>query len=234
MTRALSQRELLVQAASVHDVVALYGLRVWTAQEIDAHKRLELDRAPKKSLLWGWRHALTVVTTCLILAAVLVFCLSCLGMGVGILMLTCESAIELFWPVGAEQIQTTLNIIWSSALSFVIAVFVLGAVCMLTGTKLHGQAKWRVDSFEGYLNSVHIAFMPNTAQVIPAPVMPALAFDMLKAANVGFDVLKSVTQTKVRVHSLWQDEHRLDPILEIDGLFVLVWDKDGMIVQPPA
>ncbi len=38
----------------------------------------------------------------------------------------------------------------------------------------------------------------------------------------------------VNIHTLMQRDRVLDPILEIDGVYCLVWDEHGKIILPPA
>lgn len=184
------------------------GVHLWTPQAIAAHKAAELAKAPPPSPLWAHSAFIAKANE-----RFQIFCV--IVMFVAALCLIGSAALSL----GLHGLQTpewagqTMGIsIMALGLSLV-SLLLIGQYAH--GIRFRGPAQWKTYSDIEYAHQ-------------HGGVLPAEAKSLIRIVD------DHDPSTPVRVHALIQDERELDPILEIDGHYVLVWDEEGRIVAPPA
>jgi hypothetical protein len=211
----------MMRPLTAHQVLALSVGH--NPAQVAAYMAAELARAPKQSLLWPWFKQLSAMNRWMVLNFM------------GLTLPPCAVAFVLAAVIAASTrtiyIFSSEPLLWSvynySLTTMVVAV-VAGVACTATHVlceyigdiHMRGPARWEEQSLKEYLMS--------------APKCPP----SLK----GFDdaLAYSVPGATAIVHVLKQDDHILDPVLEIrkqnasgqsERRFPLIWGADGTIVE---
>ena len=203
--KPLAAADLATQEASLESILHTAGAHTWTPQMIEGHKQAELAKAPRPSILYYYRQLFEVVFCIATLCAIagIVATLACALAYAGALM----GSLLSLW-IFPSVLGTALNLAVLSTLS-------LAGIAWLCLAQEHravlGPAEWTAKEL-AWTDGIP---MPSEAHAL---VNKTLALK---------------PDARINVHVLSQDEMILDPILEIDGQYVLVWDQDGKIIRPP-
>jgi hypothetical protein len=206
--KPLTAAALACQEATLESVLHASGAHAWTPQMIEAHKQSELEKAPHVDIAYYFVTPFRVVFFgSTILAAVsvlgLIVCTFCAMIGyLGSLSGISEASTLLAFAKYA---------VLACAVSLVCSVFVAGCCFTVQDREVKGPAKWVQMSYDNAVGRVPI---PNEALAL---------LNAARAYKPDMHVI---------LHVLFQDRVVLDPILEIDGHYVLVWDQDAKIIQP--
>jgi hypothetical protein len=212
--KALNHSNILAERASLSSVLCAFGAHNWTPTMIEAHKAHELAKAPKESFLWRFRNLFNLIEGCTALAFSVSLAVLMLGVFVwGFSHLLSWLPFENTLYAGELIRWVSYDILLHSAVAFVLFGVCMSAMMRFGNTKITGPANWEVIS----LNK-----LPWTH------AFPELAVQLIEAAQTA------KPDVDIDVHMLKQDKTTLDPVLEIDGQYVLVWDKLNNIVPPPV
>lgn len=187
----------------------------WSAAQIEKHKKAELAKAPPASIFWPYFQ--TMRTAQMNLAFTLEDALFLPGLVLGVLGLLClgvgiiAGALWMFLSFGSEWTYPAMCVFFLAA-GFCFALGILG-LGLIGINDLVGDIRFREPAhWEEYPAENYRGIIPSQAK---------------KLISEARDKNRSV-----KIHGLVQNNVRLDPILEIDGEFPLVWDENGIIVLP--
>ena len=210
--RSLAPVAIQSNLASIESTLNAAGAHRWTPEAIEAHKARELAKAPPASALWPYSHVLSKINRSVLIysdlgmfvSTFLAFLAFFGGTIVGILSMLRDGH---FFNSGTMFLGlVVLALLGCGA----VALVIYEASHLISLIKMRGPAEWKVYVYDRYF------FFS----------VPSLAHRIIESS------LMLRPDSTIRVHRLMQDECELDPILEIDGNCVLVWDKDGNIILP--
>ena len=210
--KPLAPSRLLAHAAGIDTVLRAAGAHNWSPEAIEAHKAHELAKAPPASKLWRWRHLIDwtvggfAVVTCL---AFFVLMIGVFGWLIGQGLAQLPSQMPVTAGIWTIDIATTVVQV---SLLVGVASSMLGMppLVIFDQKQVHGPACWEVVPMGPFF---------------PVPAEATRMIAIVTALRPDADI---------KLHMLKQDDAVLDPVLEIDGHYVLVWDAEGTIIPPPV
>gem|GEM_PF-6602478 len=107
------------------------------------------------------------------------------------------------------------SLYFENAMGLVASAVGISSTLELHKLKIRGPAQWQV-------------MTPTQYEVILKTELPP------QATAIVSKIKHFCPDIECKVHVLTQDNSMLDPILEVDGYFVLVWDDAGNIILPPV
>ncbi len=202
--------------ATIQSILKATGGQLWSHEAIAAHKAAEVAKAPPASRLWPMFDQLSRLNRNVMglgdagagMAAILA-----VVFGLFWLVVTAIAAtVGFFIDVNVFGVVKTF-LAWSffaSLGSFAVCGCISYVTTELSLIKLRGPAQW-------------VAFARADYQ----RCLPEEASRIIDAAKM------LIENPNIKIHALMQQEKVLDPILEIDGQYCLVWDADNNIIAPP-
>jgi hypothetical protein len=203
--KPLPNAAVLTQEATMESVLRAAGAHAWTPQMIDTHKLAELAKAPRPGLLY---HILPVYQFVFGVAmfTFLGFAVMTIGMA---LIVACA------WAGSMLNLWGTPQMIYDTALicTVITTLSAIATLCFwhFEQREILEPAKWvRMD-------------LDFPDHCVPVPIEARVIARSARMFKPG---------VRATLHALIQNKVILDPILEIDGHYVLVWDEKGTIILP--
>ena len=199
--------------ASLESTLKAAGAQFWPPIEVEKHKAKELSKAPPASALWPYFQTLSSLNSAVICESQTVMWLSGLITSIAILLFGIGGLVSLAFGYNFLN-QTTGGIMIIGALALGTFALSYGAYELshaLGKIHMRGPAKWLTYQYNSYHRSV-----------------PGLVETITREARMFRP------DADIKIHALMQDDRVLDPVLEIDGYYVLVWNGDTIIPPPQA
>lgn len=211
MTQALPRDDLRQQQAGIESVLRMVGVATWpTPIQVLAYKNRELAAAPPPSRYWERRYDVSLAFS---YARQAVEYLN----EKRILVLRCAVVALLLECLAFTFFGTWQGLLFTAGPTLLVAAAYDFGIPKLAekcarwaAIELRGPAAWRTIDYNNYKRDNYV---PPEARALVRQV---------RQHRPG---------ARVIVHELYQDKYVLDPLLEIDGIVVLAWDKDRRLVD---
>ncbi len=199
--------------ASLESTLKAAGAQFWPPEEVEKHKAKELSKAPPASALWPYFETLSGINRTVLCESQTIMVVSGGVTTVAVLIFIFGGLISLLFGYNFLN-QTTGGIMIVGALALGLLAISYGAYELshaLGKIHMRGPAKWLTYQYNNY----HLS-------------LPGLVETITREARMFRP------EADIKIHALMQDDRILDPVLEIDGVYCLVWNGDTIIPPPQA